>query len=178
MILDGDEDFTVIQDKRTLKSAAGEGGTIKYTKRNELYRRLNVFEKMNFAAYMTKYNVFDKKEYGEGSKYMSSIRKPSDVFYNPGFVIRRWYSALIFTSIALVILMITIWVVLQVYYFLGFYKIFVEDAAAEEENGRQRRKNLFKLILYCSLIGGVGVVINHFYEKTTDRIDIIQYYIK
>lgn len=178
MILDADEDFTVIDDKRALKASVGDGGTIKFTRTNPQYKQLNDFEKVNYAVYMTKYNVFDKKDYGEGASYVKNTTKFYKLFYDPIFLVRRWNSALLVFSIAMFIIMIFLLILMWFYYLLGLNLLFANSKSEVLDDGDARKTNLFRLILFCGLMGFTGYVINFFFEKTMSRIEIIQYYIK
>jgi len=178
MILDSDEDFTIIDDKRALKASVGEGGTIKYTKQSVHYKQLNDFEKMNYAVYMTKYNVFDKKDYGESARYTQNTTKFYKLFYDPIFLVRRWNSMLLILSIALFVIMIFLFILMRAYYMFGLNLLFANSKSEVLDDGEARKTNLFRLILFCGLLGLTGFVINLFFEKTMSRIEIIQYYIK
>lgn len=183
MLLDAeDEDFSVIEDRKALKSSlSGSGGFVIFTRNNSIFKDFSIFDKVNFAAFLTKYNVYDKKEYAEGKSHMSGSRSPSDVFRDPMFVIRRLSSALMFLSFALWGILIVVWIILII--IMGLVKIFallglIKDPVGVYMSVSIRHHNLSWLILFGACLGVVATMMYWLHARTMQRIEILQYYIK
>lgn len=174
MLFDGgDEDFSIIEDRQALVSTEENSGVVNFTSSNSGFTNLDVYGKMDYAVFMSKYNVYDKKEYAEGvavleKNLIERIFREGDIFA----AINRINTLVLYMSFICVVLMIAAYAVLCVVNIL--VALFLPLPLIHNS----RLINLRLLIAYTLLLSGITYLVKWFHDRTVKRIQIIQYYIK
>lgn len=133
--------------------------TIKYNLDNPLYTELETKDKVNFAFYMMKYDVNDKKEIAEGAKEFKEIKNYSDIFKldKPQNVITRISNLIIFLAILLIIIVFVFWLVLVI---IGSNPI--------------KKQLIFYVFLFLVGLLCLIFLIDWVYKQVVDKKDILE----
>lgn len=178
MLLD-DDDFTVLEERKAMKTTPeGEGGFVEYTKKHPLYTELNMYEKMNYALFLTKYNVNENRAYGEGmSVFTEEGQKKWKYFFPTNYFtgIARLNSLLVYVSFLCWIFMILLLAFVAIFRVLLYFGSASTDYLLATTYRIQNVGIGIMLMLFLAIIVRG---INWFKEKAMNRIEILQYYIK
>lgn len=89
------------------------GGYVQYSKDYVDYDMMEEPEKMNYAYYMMRYNVHDRKEIAEGALEVKSIKRPEDLFkiQSPKAAIYRFSNVLAYLGFMLFIIVFLAWII-------------------------------------------------------------------
>lgn len=160
-----DDGFDNMEEERSLRKTNNQGGGINYSRSNIMFKELDEYEKMNYALFMMKYNVQDKKEVGEGAAEFKAIEKPTDIIKIDKSVFIRIVNMMTFLSFLMVIIIFVFWIC---FYIAG---IFVNI------NSVKKTMLLYTGIFLICLLG-LTYILDYMYNKTFDRIEIIHSYIR
>ena len=176
MLLD-DDDFTVLEERKGMKTTQdGQGGYVEYTANHPLYTQLNTYEKMNYAAFISKYNVNENSAYGDGPVAIIKDKwwkyfMPTNLFVG----IARINAGLVYLSFLCWVFMIVMLIGLSIFRLLLYYFAASTDFMLATT---YRIYNIGIIILLMLFLAVIVRGMNWFKEKAMGRIEILQYYIK
>lgn len=135
------------------------GGYVQYSKTNMDYSQLNEQDKMNFAYYIMKYNVHDKKELSESIYEVKSVKRPEDIFkiQSPSVALHRFASIATFLGFLLLIVIFIMWLVAIIF-----------------RVNPIKRSILFQAILTLGALVGLSYLFGWVEGRTVDKLDAIQ----
>lgn len=141
------------------KTSPMSGGHVQYTKDDIGYQELSEQDKVNFAFYIMKYNVHDKKELSEGIYEVKQIRRPEDLFkiQSPQVAMQRFSSIATFVGLLIAIILFVMWL---------FANIFGIDPI--------KRGILGSALLTLIALIGLSYLISWVENRTLDKLDAIQ----
>lgn len=133
--------------------------TIKYNLDNPLYTELDVKDKVNFAFYMMKYDVDEKKEVAEGAKEFKEIKNYKDIFKldKPQRVITRLTNLIVFLAVLLIVIVFIFWVFLWI-----------------KGDNPIKQKLIFNVFLFLVGLLGLMFLIDWVQKRAIDKKDILE----
>jgi hypothetical protein len=151
--------------------ASERGGFINYTKSHIDYVDLDDYDKMDYAAYMLKYNVEHQKEIGYGAADFAQFNI-KDLTTGEGFAklfklespkktIMRYMSLITFLAFCTVILML-----------LALLVAFIFQAST------LKKSTIFWMIIFLVGMLGITYIMDFVLNNAQDKIENIQYYLK
>ena len=151
--------------------ASEKGGFINYTKNHIDYVDLDDYDKMNYAAFMLKYNVEHQKEIGYGAADFAQFNL-KDLTTGEGFAklfklespkktIMRYMSLITYLAFCSVILMIIALIVAYIF-----------------QAGSAKKSTIFWMIIFLAGMVGITYVMDFVLNNAQEKIEVIQYYLK
>ncbi len=133
--------------------------TIKYNLDNPLYTELDVKDKVNFAFYMMKYDVDEKKEVAEGAKEFKGIKDYKDIFKldKPQKVIARLTNLIVFLAVLLIVIVLVFWIILWI-----------------KGNDPIKQKIVLNVLLFLIGLLGLMFLIDWVQKRAVDKKEILE----
>lgn len=133
--------------------------SIKYNLDNPLYTELETKDKVNFAFYMMKYDVNDKKEIAEGAKEFRGIRNYKDIFKldKPQNVVTRLTNLIVFLAMLLILIVFVFWIVLWI-----------------KGSNPIKQQLLFNVFLFLLGLLGLMFLIDWVQKRAIDKKDVLE----
>jgi preprotein translocase subunit SecG len=162
-----EDGFDNMEEDRSLRRSNNQGGSINYTRDSIVFKEMDDYDKVNYAVFMMRYNVEDKKEVGEGAAEISSVKKAEDLIKisNPKNTLMRIANMLTFVGVVLIIIIFILWISL---YIAGIFMTI---------NSIKKTTVFYSGVFLIGLVG-ITYILDYVYNKAFDRIEILHYYIK
>jgi hypothetical protein len=168
-----DEDFSALDDNKTLKEKSSKGGIIFYTQDDPQFKQLAIPERVDYSVFLSKYDVHDKKEFAQGVEMgkagtgiIEKVFKQGDIF---AAVNRINITAMLTAFATVVFVIIAIVVIFIVNFFGSLFGVQLIEVI--------RYRQLQRLLKYLLGITIVTTITRFLYDRCVKRIEIIQYYI-
>lgn len=176
MLLDApDEDFSLVEDNKTISTGNFSGGLIDHTRTSPEFMALDTQNKVNFGVFMTRYNVHEKQELSQGVALGKAGSGIIEKVFRDGDAFAAVNRINIMVSMTAIVLILSLFVIVAVVKFINFITSMLLDFDLFSEIKVNRCWDLFKYTLGLSLM---TFLMKWFYDRCHKRIVIIQYYIK
>lgn len=172
-----DEDFTIIEERKQIDINSTNSGTVNYTKTNPVLVNMNINNKVEFAAFMSKYDVHQNREVAEMTPSRGfSLNK----FKDPKFILdalKRRNKTLMLSAFVLFLVLVVLWGTNKTVVIIGeniipFIDLDFNLIAPEKAS------HLFYAIVFIAMLCAIAFIMSWLTERSMKRFQILQYYMQ
>lgn len=170
-----DEDFTVLDDNKTINLGITSGGIIEHTRDAPDFVQLNTVDKVNYGAFMVKYDVNEKQEFAQGVELGKSGKNIIDKVFKEGdafAAVNRINITITMTAFGIIVVLFVI------VFFIKFFNFITGVLFNIEFMNNLKAIRCWELFKYTVCLSLITLLMKWFYDRTTKRITIIQYFLK
>lgn len=170
-----DEDFTIIEERNKININSKDSGTVKYTKTNPIFTNMSTGTKVEYAAFLTRYDVHQNREVGEMTpKRGFTLNRLKD----PRFIldaIKRRNTTMMLSAFVLFMVLFVLWASNKTVVIIGenilpFLDLDLRLIAPEKAT------HLFYAIVFIVMLCGITIIMSWLTARSMKRFQILQYY--